>query len=133
MDPMRSFEQLDAFKVSHELTLAVHRIMDQVQARDAELAGQLWNAALIATGRIARGAGCGNRRMFTLCLNRSLGALDEINYLLQLARLMDLLTDETHRELESLRGRANFYVMKLVFASPTDRSREGGESESSPA
>lgn len=130
---MRSFEQLDAFKVSHELTLAVHRIVDQIQARDAELAGQLWQAALIATSRIARGVGCGNRRMFALCLNRSLGALDEINYLLQLARLMDLLTKEAHQELESLRGRANFYVMKLLLTSPTDRDRGGGESESSAA
>jgi four helix bundle protein len=130
---MRSFEELDAFKVSHELTLALHRIVDQLRTRDAELAGQLWHAALIATGRIARGAGCGNRRMFALCLNRSLGALDEINYLLQLARLMDLLPEEAHRELESLRGRANFYVMKLLFTSPTDRDRRGGEGEPSPA
>lgn len=129
---MGSFEQLDAFKVSHELTLAVHRRIDQIQARDAELAGQLWQAALIATSRIARGAGSGNRKMFAVCLDRSLGSLGEIGYLLELASVMGVLTEEVHRELESLRGRASFYLMKLLLASPTDPDRGGG-SESTAA
>jgi len=38
-----------AFKACHQLPLAVPRVSEQLEERDAELAGQLWAAALIAS------------------------------------------------------------------------------------
>ncbi len=111
---MLAYEQLDAFRVCHELALRAHRAAEQIDERDPELAAQLWTAALIASGRIARGAGFGSRRMLALCLDRSLGALAEVGYHLKMARALDLMTEETERELESLRGRAVFYTTKLL-------------------
>ncbi len=113
---MSSYEDLDAFKACHQLTLAVHRMSEQVEERDAELAGQLWAAGLIASSRIARGAGFRQRRMFAACVDRTLGALSEIAYHLEMARTMDLISEADHRELESLGGRALFYVMKLAMS-----------------
>jgi len=111
---MLAYESLDAFRVCHDLTLRVYRTAEQIDERDPELAAQLWGAGLIASSRIARGAGCGNRRMFALCLDRTLGALAEMGYHLKMARTLDYLTEETERDLESLRGRAVFYTTKLL-------------------
>jgi len=111
---MQAYEQLDAFRVCHELALRIYRAAEQIEKRDPELAAQLWSAALIAAGRIARGSGTGNKRMFALCLDRTLGALAEIGHDLKMARIMDLTPEETERELESLRGRAVFYTTKLL-------------------
>lgn len=117
---MPRYDQLDAFKACEQLTLAVHRTVEQIQERDSELAGELWLAALIASSRIARGVGFGNRRMFATALDRSLGALSEIGYHLNLARVMDLVSQETHAQLEALRGRATFYTTKLLFSLQVD-------------
>jgi four helix bundle protein len=117
---MSTFEDLDAFKACHQLTLAVHRITETLETRDAELAGQLWTASLVASSRIARGSGFRHRRMFALCVDRTLAALAEISYHLEMARTMDLITEEDHRELESLGGRAVFYSMKLAMSLEPD-------------
>ncbi len=111
---MPHFEQVDAFKVCHELTLALHQTAERLDARDPELAAQLWCAALFASGRIARGVGMGNRRMFAMCLERSLGALSEIDSLPRTARRLDVITADLHDDLESRRGRASCYVTKLL-------------------
>ena len=117
---MSSYEDLDAFKACHELTLAVHRISENLEERDAELAGQLWAAALIASSRIARGAGFRHRRMFAGCVDRTLGAHSEVAYHLEMARTLDLISEADHHELESLGGRALFYAMKLAMSLERD-------------
>lgn len=111
---MLPYRDLDAFKACHELTLALYPVVEGLRGRDPDLAGQLWQAALIAPGRIARGTAFENRRLFAFCLNRSISALVEIGYYLNLADGLRLIEQESCRELESLRNRANFYVTKLL-------------------
>ncbi len=123
---MTSYEDLDAFKACHQLTLAVHRCAKDLEERDGEVAAQLWTAALIASSRIARGSGFRNRRMFAACVDRTLGALAELSFHLEVARELDLMTEEDHRELESLGGRALFYVMKLAASLEPDAAAGAG-------
>ena len=108
------YEELDAFKACHQLTLAVHRVVETLEERDAALAAQLWAAALCASSRIARGSGFRNRRMFAACVDRTLAALAEISFYLEVGCAMDLISKDDRQELESLGGRALFYSMKLV-------------------
>ena len=54
--------------------------------------------------------------MFSACLERSHAALSEISYFLNMARAFDCISAEAHQDLESQRGRAAFYVMKLLLA-----------------
>ena len=117
---MPAYEELDAFKVCNELAIRTYRCAEQLDERDPELAAQLWSAALSASGRIARGAGFASRRMFAFCLDRTLAGLSELGYHLQMARTLDLVTEETVRELESLRGRAVFYTTKLLSSLVED-------------
>ena len=109
-----AYEDLDAFKACHHLTLAVHRVVESLEERDATFAAQLWAAALCASSRIARGSGFRNRRMFAACVDRTLAALSEISFYLEVGCAMDLISKEDRHELESLGGRALFYSMKLV-------------------
>ena len=113
---MSAYQELDAFKACHQLTLAVHRLAEKLEERDATLAGHLWAAGLCASSRIARGSGFRNRRMFAACVDRTLAALSEIAYYLEMGYAMGLISKEERQELESLSGRALFYSMKLVLS-----------------
>ncbi len=113
---MSAYEDLDAFKACHQLTLAVHRVAEKLEERDTTLSGYLWAAALCASSRIARGSGFRNRRMFAACVDRTLAALSEIAYYLEMGFAMGLISKEERQELESLGGRALFYSMKLVMS-----------------
>src|SRR5205823_13219782 len=73
-------------------------------------------AALCASSRIARGSAFRNRRMFAACVDRTLSALSEISYYLDMGYAMGLISKEDHQEIESLGGRALFYSMKLVMS-----------------
>lgn len=122
---MQPLEDLDAYKACHQLTLSMHRVVEKLEDRDAELAAQLWLAALYATGRIARAAVFTAPRWVAMYLERALGALAEMAYHLNLAHTLGLIPEEDHRELESLRGRAVFYTMKqlTMVVSPPDGER----------
>jgi four helix bundle protein len=101
---MQPYEDLDAFRVSHELTLAVHRTVARIQERDPDLASQLWGSALWCSGRIVRGSAFGNRRMFAMSLDRAVAALTELGYYLSLGQALGLVTEEEYREIESMRA-----------------------------
>lgn len=112
----RRYEDLDAYKACHQLTLRVHRVVEAMEARDPALATALWTAALRAPTRIARSTAFSRPRAVAMCLDRTLGALTELAYHLSLARVMGLVSDDDHREIESLRGRAVFYTIKLLMS-----------------
>ncbi len=124
---MLAYEELDAFKVCQDLALRTYREAERLNERDPELAAQLWSAALFAPARIARGAGLGKRRRFACCLDRTLGALSELGYHLKMARTLDLVPEESARELEGLRGRAVFYTSKLILDLTEDPDEAGEE------
>lgn len=63
--------------------------------------------------------------MFVMSLDRTLGALAEVGYHLNIARTLDLVTEGTQQELESLRGRAVFYTAKLL-TTLSEQPREDG-------
>ena len=113
---MKAYEQLDAFRICHELTMNTHCVLKAIEERDPELAAQLWSAVLVATSRIVRGSAMSNPRLSVACLERTLGALSEVGYHLQVARTLDLVSEKQEQELEGLRGRAAFYSSKLLMS-----------------
>ena len=124
---MPSYEDLDAFKACHQLTLAVYRTTKKIEDFDTEMAGELWSAALIASSRIARGSAVRSRRLFAACIDRTLGALAEISYLLNMAFTLELISADERQELESLGGRAQFYAMKLLLSLGADPGAGKGD------
>lgn len=113
---MSSFKDLDAFQACHQLTLATHRVNLNTEDDHGRLGSRLRAAAIVATSRIARGSGFGDRQRFLSCVDRTAAALAEFEAYLELARELELIAAEDHRELESLGGRALFYVSKLALS-----------------
>src|SRR5205809_6862233 len=119
-----AYEDLDAFKACHQLTLAVHRLVEKLEERDATLSGHLWAAALCASSRIARGSAFRNRRLFAACVDRTLSALSEISYYLDMGHAMGLISTQDHQDIESPGGRALVHSINLLTALARGRPDE---------
>lgn len=110
-------ERLDAWAAAHKLVLAVYRASRAFPAAERYgLTGQLRRAALSIPTNIAEGAAKRGPREFRRFLNMALGSTAEVTYLLRVARDLDLLTDETWRELESLRDEVGKLTWRLYQA-----------------
>jgi len=115
---MKAYEELDAWKVCHELTLGVYETTKPMLDSEPDIAHQLRLAALLAAGKLARGAGTGNTVMFRECAGMSAGHLSEVSYYLNIANVMGLVSDAAQQKLDALRGRALFYIWKHVCPTP---------------
>jgi len=109
---MKAYEELDAWKVCHELTLGVYEATKPMLDPEPDIAHQLRLAALLAAAKLARGVGTGNRVMFRECAGMAAGHLSEVSYYLNTTHVMGLVCDATHQRLDALRGRALFYLWK---------------------
>jgi hypothetical protein len=107
-------QELDAWKGCHELVLATWRATEAAMSVDREIPMRLRNSALLALGKVAFGAGSGDRRLFRRSLYRVQGWLWVFGSHLELARVMGVLPAETCLNLDALRGRAAFYVMRQI-------------------
>jgi len=123
---MLPYQQVDAFKICNELTLRIHPVAKELEDLDPDLGGQLWLTALVASSRVARGTGFLNRRLFAMSVDRTLGALAEMGYYIDMARTLDLISEETQRDIEGLRGRATFYATKLLMSLSADPGQAAG-------
>lgn len=124
---MMTYEKLDAWKVSHELVLAVWRATEKWSGPDGEcLRDELRSVALLAPAKLANGSGRLTRKSFQRCVDLALGYLIELGYLLQRGEETGLLTGVRRRELDAVRGRAVFYTTKL-FVSLTENPETGSE------
>ena len=115
---MKAYEELDAWKVCHELTLGVYETTKPMLDSEPDIAHQLRLAALLAAAKLARGAGTGNTVMFRECAGMSAGHLSEVSYYLNIAHVMGLVSDAARQKLDALRGRALFYLWKHLCPAP---------------
>ncbi len=114
---MVAYERLDAWKVCHDLVLAVHRVAESLpESRDGGVIEDLMRAAILAAAKIARGAGTHHRQLFRRCVDLAAGHLGELSYHLRLARDQGILSHAKWQELDALRGRAAFYARKLYLS-----------------
>lgn len=111
---MLAFEKLDAWKACHALFLAVYETTKAKAEQEPELVMLVQWSALRSAGKLAFGSGTRNRRMFLHATERTCGFLSEVAYQLAVLRVMGLLTEEAHKRLDALRGRAAFYTWQLL-------------------
>lgn len=113
---MMAYQRLDAWKVCHELTLAVYRATKEFPVHGDDLRGQLRHVALMAPAKLAHGAARQQRGTVRRCVDLAAGFLAELAYLLRVAREFGLLGNGQWQELDALRGRAAFYTWKLYLS-----------------
>jgi four helix bundle protein len=130
LSPMSLYERLDSWKACHALALCVYEATRPLLEQNQDIAERLRLAALLSACKLARGAGTGSRALMRQCAELSAGHLSEVGYHLKLAWATNLISPETYRRLDALRGRASFYVWKELLAGsgrPKDEPRNDGE------
>jgi four helix bundle protein len=112
---MLSHERLQAWKLTHELVLAVyhHTQAWPIQERYG-LRSQIRRAAVSAAANIVEGAAKRGSREFRRYLDITLGSLAETSYFLLLAKDLSLISEADWQKLEDLRKRAGGLTWRLA-------------------
>ena len=111
---MAPYQRIQAWRRSHDLTLAVYRITDGWPNREMYgLTSQIRRAAASVPTNLVEGMSRRGPRELRHFLNISLGSLGEVSYLLHLARDLGYVTDEDYRKIDALRRRAGFLLWRL--------------------
>jgi len=116
------YERFEAWKVSHELALAVYAATRRWPR--SELYGrtsQLRRAALSAPTNIAEGSAKRGPAEFRRFLDYSIGSLSELAYLLRFARDAEFLADEAWKALQQLRDKAAILTWRLARSLTTPK------------
>ena len=109
------YERFEAWKVSHELALAVYAATRGWPRSELYgLTSQLRRAALSAPTNIAEGSAKRGPAEFRRFLDYSLGSLSELAYLLRFARDSRFLTDEAWAKLQQMRDKAAILTWRLA-------------------
>ena len=121
---MMPYEKFEAWKVSHELALAVYRATETWPKTERyELTGQTRRAALSAPTNIAEGAAKRGAREFRRYVDIALGSLSELSYLLRFSKDRGILDEETFHSLDQLRKRAGMLTWRLYACLARAASR----------
>ncbi len=117
---MMPYERFDAWKVCHELVLAVYKTTESWpdDAGDGVKDGvkaHICRSAILAPAKLANGSARRSRTAFRKFILITLGYISELAYLLQLALDLELLSKEDWQKLDNIRGRASFYTWKLFL------------------
>ena len=114
---MLAHERLEAWKLCHELVLAVYAATASFPKHELYgLTAQARRAAFSAAVNIAEGAAKRGSAEFRRFIDISIGSLAELAYVLRLVRDLKLLSEDDCARLEALRGRAGFMTWRLYRA-----------------
>jgi len=108
------YERLHAWRVSHELALAVYRVTKLFPPDERYgLTSQTRRAAFSAAVNIVEGSSRRSAKEFRRFLDISLSSLTEVGYALRFSREAGLLGDEDWSTLNDLQSRARFLTWQL--------------------
>lgn len=114
---MLAYERLSAWKLCHELVLAVYDATTSFPKHELYgLTSQARRAAFSATVNIAEGAAKRGPAEFRRFLDISVGSLAELAYVLRLAKDLNLLAIDDWTRLDGLRARAGSMTWRLYAA-----------------
>ena len=116
------YERFEAWKVSHELALAVYSVTRGWPRSELYgLTSQLRRAALSAPTNIAEGSAKRGPAEFRRFLDYSLGSLSELAYLLRFAHDTQFLTDEAWARLQQMRDKAAILTWPMARSMATSK------------
>jgi len=99
---MKSVEDLDAFKLSHKLVLAIYKITKKYPEEEKfGLVTQMRRAAYSIPMNLAEGANRLNKKEYRQFVGIAKGSAGEVQYQLLLAKDLGYLQDTTYSELRS--------------------------------
>jgi four helix bundle protein len=99
---MKSVEELDVFKLAHELTLKIYRITVAFPREESfALVSQIRRAASSVGMNLVEGSMRLNSREFRQFVGIARGSAAEVNYQLLLAKDLDYISKKVYDELRS--------------------------------
>jgi four helix bundle protein len=111
---MMPYERFHAWKKCHELTLAVYQATRKWPREEMySLTSQARRAAYSAAANIAEGAAKQGAREFRRFLDIAVGSLNELSYILRLAKDLQLSGESELQPLEDLRQSAGKLTWRL--------------------
>jgi len=120
---MLAHERLHAWKLCHELVLAVYSVTSTFPKHELYgLTSQVRRAAFSAAVNLAEGAAKRGPAEFRRFIDISIGSLAEVAYTLRLAKDLELLDPETWNRVDGLRRRAGFVTWRLYRAVAAART-----------
>lgn len=114
---MLAHERLQAWKLCHELVLAVYGVTGSFPKHELYgLTSQARRAAFSAAVNIAEGSAKRGSTEFRRFLDISVGSLAELAYTLRLARDLEILSVDDWNRVDALRRRAGYVTWQLYRA-----------------
>ena len=111
---MLAHERLHAWKLCHELVLAVYGVTASFPKHELYgLTSQARRAAFSAAANIAEGAAKRGSAEFGRFIDISIGSLAELAYTLRVAKDLQLLSEDDWTSVDALRRRAGFVTWRL--------------------
>jgi four helix bundle protein len=123
---MMAYERLEAWRAGHELVVAVYRSTERYPPDERfGLTAQTRRAATSIPTNIAEDIARRGPAEFRRFLDKSLGSLSEVAYLIRLARDLGMLSADEWGKLDVLRHRAGALTWRLYrsIKSAVARSR----------
>jgi len=118
---MKPYEKLDAWRLAHELALAIYRVTARFpKGQLYGVTAQARRAALSVPTNIVEGSAKRGHREFRRFLDIAIGSLAELSYLLRFARDLGILTPEDWTRLDTQRERVGIVTWRL-YQSIRDR------------
>ena len=112
---MKSVEELDVFKLSHEMTLAIYRATKVFPEEERyNLVSQMRRAAYSVPMNLAEGANRLNRKEFRQYVGVAKGSCAEVKYQLVLSKDLGYLNSNTFEELYGNYERISQMLTKLA-------------------
>jgi four helix bundle protein len=112
---MARFEDLEAWRASHRLTVAVYEAMKALpQDERYGLSSQIRRAAVSICANIAEGSAKRGRAEFRRFLDIANGSMTELRCLLLLARDLEMIPMDRWRAVEDLRRPAGYLLWRLL-------------------
>lgn len=97
---MRDFRELEVWKASHELTVAIYRVTGKFPSQEMYgLVSQLRRAAVSVEANIAEGAGKQSHPEFARFLQIGFASASEVECELLIAHDLGFLSSEDHRRI----------------------------------
>jgi len=120
---MKSVEELDVFKLAHEITLAVYQLTKAFPEDEKfGITAQMRRAGFSSPMNLAEGAGRLNTREFRQFVGIARGSASELRYHLTLARDLGYLENELYQEMYSKVDRIGRMLTALSNSLSVKRS-----------
>jgi four helix bundle protein len=112
---MKSVEQLDVFKLAHELALKVYKVTIRFPREETfALVPQMRRAASSVGMNLVEGSMRLNTREFRQFVGIARGSAGEVSYQLLLAKDLGYLEQDVYNELQSSYGRVGQMLTRLA-------------------